>query len=126
MNTLDSLVKDYQIGSITRQDIRIALASDKNLSFRDRQIAMEVIQDLHNGIKLMKRIRASRNGYMSKKIPGDKQWRNLVLKDPRGKAEWYLKYCPDKGTLDYNLFKRLSKAFGLGGNEFYYWIRKLR
>ncbi len=119
-------LSDVDIEGMTSRELRSYIVEVAGDSAYERRKATETIRQLSAGLKLLGKIKASRNGSMSKDIPGEEEWRSLSIKDAKGKAKWYLKNCPERGTLDYNLFKRLAKGFGLVGNEFYYWVRKLK
>ena len=123
---LETLVEEFQIGSMSTVDLARHLASDKLLGKRDRRKARDKICKLAAGLRFIQKVRADRNGSFSKLIPEELAWRKLVLLSSKDQAKWYKKHCPEVGTPEYNLFKRLCKAFGVGGNEFYYWLRKLR
>jgi hypothetical protein len=122
---LKSLVKDFQSGSMTYHEIRTYLSKDRNMHVNERRAGLKIIRDLNVGLKLLKKLRAGKNGHISKVIPKEDKWRKVVLMDEKAQAEWYINNRPEIGTLEYNMFKRLCRAFGLEGNKFYYWIRKL-
>ena len=123
--TLEEFVREFQPGSMTGSALRIFLIREAQIDARDRKQTEGQIRKLDSGLRLFNRIKQERNGAFSKLIPRDLDWRELVFKQPKEQARWYLENCPEVGTLEYNLFKRLCKAFGVGGNEFYYWLRKL-
>jgi len=126
MKEIEELVHTYQIGSMTAQDFRSFLGRQAGVHPRDRKKTLDMFKTLAYGVRFMKRVRAERNGSFSKRIPQEVSWRKLVLMTPKEQAQWHMKNCPEVGTPEYNMFKRLCRAFGVGGNEFYYWLRKLR
>lgn len=122
---LKEIVSTYRIGDLRGSELRSELNRNNSLTRKERQEALRRIKDLHSGLKFLGKVKAERNGGFSNRIPDEKSWRSLVLLSPKDQARWYLERCPEIGTPEYNMFKRLCKAFGVGGNEFYYWIRKL-
>ncbi len=126
MKILEELVRDYQLGSMTQSELRSYLGREIQIPLGDRRKALELLKNLGVGIRFFKRVRGEKNGSFSQAIPEELAWRKLILLPAKDQAKWYKKHCPEVGTPEYNLFKRLCKAFGIGGNEFYYWLRKLR
>ena len=123
-NLVESLILDFQLGSMSRSEIYSHLAKE-GLVQRERKQALRTMEDLIRGLKMLKKVRSERNGRMSKSIPLDGEWRSVMIVSEKKKAKWYLRTCPEEGTFECGLFKRLGRAFGFGGNEFYYWLRKL-
>lgn len=125
MSVLESLVEDYQLGSMTSHEMLAYLCARTTLQSRDRRKALSTFKTLSVGIRLLRKFKADRNGQLGEGIPQDIEWKKLILLSSKDQAKWYKKHCPEVGTLEYNMFKRLCRAFGIGGNEFYYWLRKL-
>ena len=122
---VDNLIEKFQPGSMTIPELRSYLVKNSKLCARERRTVEYKVRKLAAGLNLFKKIQSDRNGQLSTLVPEEAEWRKLILGNPRDQAQWYLDSCPEVGTPEYNIFKRLCRAFGVGGNEFYYWLRKL-
>ena len=122
---IETLIEKFQPGSMTVPELVSHLAKNSNMTKRERRGAIVKMQKLLAGLRLFSKISADRNGKMASLVPEEVNWRRLTLLLPKEQAEWYLENCPEVGTPEYGIFKRLFKSFGIGGNEFYYWLRKL-
>ena len=122
---VDHLIEKFQPGSMTIPELRSYLVRHSKLCARERRMVEYKVRKLAIGLNLFKKIQSDRNGRLSELVPAEEEWRKLVLSNSKEQAVWYLDSCPKVGTPEYNIFKRLCRAFGVGGNEFYYWLRKL-
>ena len=91
----------------------------------EKQRAILTFQAMMRGARFYHSLLANKNGYVCDKIPKLDAWIKASVADPKEKAQWFLDNVPLKGTFEYNAFKRLSKTFDFGSNEFWYWRRKL-
>ncbi len=78
------------------------------------------------GDKTYQKIARSYNGHVVNKIPTQEEWQNIATKGDKTRAEWWRENAPKRGTLPFNAFKRLSKAYGLYTRGYYYWARQLK
>lgn len=102
------------------QDLRAL----RGLEGYERRKILKLREDFKRGLRLLKKIRAQKKGVL--KLPGEAIWEEVLGFEEKEKAQWFLQNCPEVGSFEYNAFRRLVKAFGMEGSEFYYWLRKLR
>ena len=78
------------------------------------------------GNKLFLKLRASKGSYILDRIPPLGEWNKIAKGEDKIKASWRKENIPMRGTFEYNVFRRLEKAFGFYTKGFFYWSRKIR